>query len=265
MNPLKTQIMVNYLNAMSVFKYDERGTEIGEKMARISDRRMYVGLDQILTDLIAHNGSTSPYSATLVRAQSEFHSSFKQINPDDELHQTIGKVMAFEGKTVEEVWNDIMLIKSKLRVRGAKHSIYHHILRVFHDDMSIRAKVYRDWFEPKIITEFRAEYNNVNASNDYYSVHLGLVQYSEYYQQADFEKASALIDKLIDELNRTGLFKFKLLELYQVKARLLFGMDRNAEFASIAEKLEELNGKYNTAEVNLSHPIYWAPFVYNGR
>lgn len=243
MDPMSNGYMMDYLNCMASFQYNDRAAELGRKMASISDAGLVDPIRQELDQTIANNGTDSPYSLPVITAKNAFNAHYNSINANDNLYKVLSNSYNTVGAdTWEGIWDNFTSLRDKLKKRGAEAAVYQFLLKDYYS--FIDGEKGGDWIQSKIAEEYLNEYQKGEYSNLYHKVKVGSVMAVHYGGQADYEKAMALTDKLISELSQSGMFKHKLLELYQYKARLLFEMDRKTEFSNIAKQLEAFEGKY---------------------
>ncbi len=249
MDPMNNRYMLLYLNCMAYYQYADRGAEIGKKMASISDQGLAPSIRAEFDKLIANNGAGSTYSKPIILAKNAFNSHFASINTNDELYKSMSNSYSTVGaKTWEGIWTNFTDIRTKLKNRGAEAAVYQFLLQDYYNH--IDGKKGGDWIQSKIAKEFINEYNRGEYSNLYHEVNVGQKMAQAYFNKDDYEKANILVDKLISQLSNEGLFRYKLLELYQLKARLLYEMDRNTEFSAIAKQLENINGEFKNPGFN---------------
>lgn len=250
MDPMSNRYILNYLNCMASFQYADRGAEMGKKMASISDGGLANSIREQFDDLIANNGASSPYSKPIIAAKNSFNSHFSSINTSDELFKCLSNSYNLVGsKTWDGIWSNFTSIRTKLKNRGAEAGIYQYLLQDLYNHVD--GQNGGSWMQNKIDQEYINEYNRGEFSNLYQRVNISHKMAEHYFNQSDYEKAEILVSKLIEELATEGLFRFKLLELYQFKARLLHEMDRNTEFSGIAKQLEEVDKDFKNPEFHV--------------
>ncbi|MCG8574602.1 MAG: CHAT domain-containing protein [Flavobacteriales bacterium] len=248
-DPMNNRYMLNYLNCMASFQYSDRAAEFGVKMASISDQGLAESIRAQFDQLISNNGESSPYSKPLIIAKNSFNNHFSTINTNDGLYKALSNSYATVGSdSWEGIWTNFTNIRIKLKNRGAEAAVYQFLLQDYYNH--IDGKKGGNWIQNKIAQEYVKEYEKGDFSNLYHRVNVGHQMAEYYFQQADYEKADILLGKLIYELTNEGLFRYKLLELYQFKARVLYELDRNVEFANVAQQLEQLNTEFKNPGFN---------------